>query len=94
MGKLVSILTAMTLIIFATSTVYGLRCGNKLVKLDQSKLYVLKACGQPDIIDASAHSSFGSEIWMYDRGSNKFMVSIQFRNGRVVHIKDDTYGVN
>lgn len=94
MAKFASILTVMTLMIFASSAAYSLRCGNKLIKQDQSKLYVLKACGQPDLVDASSHSSFGSEIWMYDRGSSKFMVSIQFRNGRVVSIKNDTYGMN
>lgn len=94
MSKMIGFFIIMALAIFATTAAYSLRCGNKLVKLEQSKLYVLKACGQPDMVDASEHSTFGSEIWMYDRGSSKFLVSIQFRNGRVVNIKEHSYGMN
>lgn len=74
------------------SDAFGLRCGNRIVSTDDSKLYVLKACGAPDIIDPEPFSFFNNEIWEYDRGPNQFMYSIKFSNGRVTHIKRGNYG--
>ena len=86
------------LLVFSESS-YALRCGNKLVEINDRKHNVLHKCGEPTYTDsfeqASPHHPYHSrtiDVWTYNFGSNKFIQELLFRNGRLYRINDLGYG--
>lgn len=79
---------------------YALRCGNKLVEINDRKHAVLRKCGEPTYTDSyiqaispyRPHHTQQIDVWTYNFGSNRFMQELLFRNGRLYRINDLDYG--
>lgn len=90
------IIVSIFLLLFNMS-LYGIRCNNQLINIGDSKIKVLKACGDPkDKSIAKLKTTSGLkearnkeklEQWIYDFGSTKFLYIITFKKGKVVAIE-------
>jgi hypothetical protein len=71
---------------------YGLRCGNDLVDVGDSKIDVLAKCGEPVVRDEwyeeesfrRSSVSIRVEEWTYNFGPTRFIYFLKFKNGRLV----------
>jgi len=84
----------------ASQNVFAFRCDGQLVSVGQSKLTVLKHCGEPDWIDRWVEETIDfpdtpiehrlvrvNERWLYNPGPSQFLRFVTFRDGRVVSIE-------
>ena len=66
----------------------SLRCGTALIQTGDSKLKVMRNCGEPmyrDIISGALDSRV--EEWVYQRGSREFPFVLTIRGQRVIRIE-------
>jgi hypothetical protein len=66
----------------------SLRCGTALIKVDDSKLKVMRRCGEPkykDVISGDLDSRV--EEWVYQRGSREFPMVLTIRGQKVIRIE-------
>jgi hypothetical protein len=71
----------------AVPAALAMNCGTKWVTEGLSAYEVLKICGQPAWVTSSP-SPYGSEEWIYDFGTTKFMRRLTFRDDRLVRIEE------
>jgi len=94
------ILILLCLGLVATRSAYAFRCSGGLISTGDSKLILLKKCGEPTWIDRWAerivvqpdtdfeHSITRiNERWIYNRGPTDFIRIITLRDGRVANIE-------
>ncbi len=79
------------LLMLATNAA-ALRCGSDLVTVGDSKVEVLRACGEPMLIEVVGTEKTADrkeilEEWTYDRGPGSFLQILTFRGGRLVRIE-------
>ena len=84
------ILFASLMIIAADA--HAFRCGNALVAEGDTKIDVLRACGEPDYREFIGSREIGPntvtmEIWVYDFGPLKFTQTLTFHGHRLVRIE-------
>lgn len=83
-----------------TDSAYALRCSGGLISTGDSKLVLLKKCGEPSWIDRWAESTVEqpdtdfehsitriNERWIYNLGPTQFIRIITLRDGRVANIE-------
>lgn len=77
----------------------SLRCGGSLVQVGDPAAVVRSNCGRPDFVDPWIGSSelvYGrapsAEEWTYNRGPNRLLQILVFKNGELKRIRDDGYG--
>ena len=83
---LAALLTAMSLL--QPAQAMSLRCGTALIQVGDSKLKVMRNCGEPmyrDIISGALDSRV--EDWVYQRGSREFPFVLTIRGQRVIRIE-------
>jgi hypothetical protein len=77
----------------------SMRCGSRLVSVEDRAAEILAACGEPD--DREVHSYPGVadareiaevERWTYNFGPNQLLHVLKLRHGRLVDIETDGYG--
>jgi hypothetical protein len=82
------------IIMFAVMCAYqpavadSLRCGNTLIKVDDSKLKVMQGCGEPkykDVISGSDEAKV--EEWVYQHGERDFPKVLTIRGQKVIRIE-------
>ncbi len=86
-SKLVSCAIVLMMIshIAAAST---MRCGTHIIQVGDTKIEVLKHCGEPDLTDLiSGLEDIKTEIWYYDRGSTGFLYIVTMRGSKVSRIE-------
>ena len=94
------ILFLLCLGLVATDSAYAFRCGGGLISTGDSKLILLKKCGEPSWVDRWAERTVDqpdtdfehsitriNERWIYNLGPNQFIRILTLRDGRVVHIE-------
>ena len=94
------ILLLLCLGLVATHSAYAFRCSGGLISTGDSKLVLLKKCGEPSWIDRYAESTVEqpdtdfehsitriNERWIYNLGPTQFIRIITLRDGRVAHIE-------
>lgn len=75
----------------------SLRCNGRLVTDGDPAVSVLRACGQPSFRDPWQGGNPGAGVprmmeWTYNRGPQRLMDQIVFRNGKVLSIHTAGYG--
>ena len=90
MKNLIVILAALltTLCVHPSAHAMSLRCGTALIQTGDSKLKVMRNCGEPmyrDIISGALDSRV--EEWVYQRGSREFPFVLTIRGQRVIRIE-------
>lgn len=83
----------------------NLRCGSRLVSDGDPMDEVYRLCGQPTFRTTSTeYVSFETgagvvvtravviETWTYNRGPREFLRYLTFRDGRLVHVTEGSYG--
>lgn len=87
-------LLALAALTLSTAAPAALRCGNQLVQEGDHQYDVLQACGPPDYEEKHADAFLQGlgyvgvwEEWYYERGPNKFVHRVTFRDGKVSHIE-------
>jgi hypothetical protein len=94
--------------LFCYSDAWALRCGNDLIAKGDRKIEVLKACGEPTLIDTWEEESVAFrgneavvigekginavELWTYNFGPMRFMQFLRFVNGRLEDITVGPHG--
>ena len=66
----------------------SLRCGTALIQVGDSKLKVMRRCGEPmykDVISGDLDSKV--EQWVYQRGSREFPMVLTIRGQKVIRIE-------
>ena len=94
------ILLLLCLGLVVTHSAYAFRCSGGLISTGDSKLVLLKKCGEPSWIDRYAESTVEqpdtdfehsitriNERWIYNLGPTQFIRIITLRDGRVAHIE-------
>jgi len=94
------ILLLLCLGLVTTHSAYAFRCGGGLISTGDSKLTLLKKCGEPSWIDRWAESTVIqpdtdfehsitriNERWIYNLGPTEFIRIITLRDGRVANIE-------
>jgi hypothetical protein len=84
----------------ATHSAYAFRCSGGLISTGDSKLILLKKCGEPSWIDRYAEQTVEqpdtdfehsitriNERWIYNLGPTEFIRIITLRDGRVANIE-------
>jgi hypothetical protein len=76
-----------------------IRCGNRLVGVNDRRYEVLAACGEPDLVMPARlelipfHALLPyEEIWYYNLGPRELIRQLRFRQGRLVAINFAGYG--
>jgi hypothetical protein len=70
------------------------RCKNKLVRVGDTKIDVLKKCGSPTLKGSGRDATGGADVWVYNLGSGKTMRILKFTGPKVTAIeKSDHYGL-
>lgn len=65
-----------------------MRCGTHIIQVGDTKIEVLKHCGEPDLTDLiSGLEDIKTEIWYYDRGSTGFLYIVTMRGSKVSRIE-------
>ncbi len=77
----------------------SLRCGGALIQTGDSASAVGQACGEPDFVDpwvAGSGTPYGRplsmEAWTYNRGPNRLLQILVFRDGELKRITSRGYG--
>ncbi len=91
--------TALTAVIVALSLAPGslragdqMRCGSRIIKLNDSKTTVLSKCGEPDYREVvSGSDSTKREVWVYQKSSTEFVRTLTFVGFRLQDIRVETY---
>ncbi|MCH8507037.1 MAG: DUF2845 domain-containing protein [Ectothiorhodospiraceae bacterium] len=90
-------LLAMVMVLFPVAGEAGFRCGSSLVSLGDWPVEVRDRCGEPDYIatyPTAAIPGLGIvqevEHWYYNRGPQRFIRRLEFRNGSLQ--REDTLG--
>ncbi len=66
----------------------SLRCGTALIKVGDSKLKVMKHCGEPDYKDViSGALDSRVEEWIYQRSTQEFPIVLTIRGHEVIRIQ-------
>ena len=94
------ILFLLCLGLVATDSAYAFRCGGGLISTGDSKLILLKKCGEPSWVDRWAERTVDqpdtdfehsitriNERWIYNLGPTQFIRIITLRDGRVANIE-------
>ena len=71
-----------------TAAAESLRCGTALIQAGDSKLKVMKRCGEPmykDVISGDLDSRV--EQWVYQRGSREFPMVLTIRAQKVIRVE-------
>ena len=69
-----------------------MRCGNRIIKLNDSKTTVLSKCGEPDYREVvSGSDSTKREIWVYQKSSTEFVRTLTFVGFRLQDVNVETY---
>jgi len=92
------------------SQAWALRCGSELVSKGDRKIEVLKACGEPFLIDnweeenvavqgdeaivVGEKTIHSIEVWTYNFGPGRFMQFLRFKNGKLANISTGPHGFN
>lgn len=105
MGNLVSLLFLALFCLLSPSQALALRCGHDVVTTGDSKLEVLKKCGEPMLeerhfeefregADTQIEKRAGAVVdeWTYNFGPHDFLYFLKFVNGTLVEIKTGDYG--
>jgi hypothetical protein len=84
---------------------FAMRCGNNLVDVGDTKIIVLKKCGEPTLKEevgedfTRENDSLGRrgekryvEQWTYNFGSSRLIYVLTIKNGRVVDIQTTDKG--
>lgn len=77
----------------ATPAAADLRCGTELVSPGDSKVEVIKKCGEPLLRETVAVKKTPSadeivDRWTYDQGPGRFLKILTFEAGELVTIED------
>lgn len=70
------------------ATAESLRCGTALIQVGDSKLKVMRRCGEPmykDVISGALDSKV--EQWVYQHGSREFPMVLTIRGQKVIRIE-------
>ena len=69
-----------------------MRCGSRIIKLNDSKTTVLSKCGEPDYREVvSGSDSTKREVWVYEKSSTEFVRTLTFVGFRQQDITVETY---
>lgn len=69
----------------------NMRCGTHLVRSGDTKLEVLRHCGEPDLREVvSGADEPKTEQWYYERGSRQFPRVLTFRGFELIRIETIT----
>lgn len=85
------------LLLPATASAGGLRCGGSLVTRGDLAVEVLHKCGEPDFVDNWQQSALGIgdvEQWYYNFGPSQLIQMLEFHDGRLRRISSADYGFN
>lgn len=66
----------------------SLRCGTALIQVGDSKLKVMRRCGEPlykDVVSGALDSRV--EEWVYQRGTRDFPIVLTIRGHEVIRIQ-------
>lgn len=96
---LIAVLAVIACWPFAAGASDGLRCEEGLVDRGDGPERVRAACGEPDFVDRWDLSRIPPrrripriETWVYNRGPQRLITILRFREGRLVEVKKDGYG--
>lgn len=77
----------------------SMRCGSRLVAVEDRAAEILAACGEPDFREVYSYPGAEEanvigdvEQWTYNFGPNQLLRVLKLRNGRLVDIESDGYG--
>ncbi|HKJ95968.1 MAG TPA: DUF2845 domain-containing protein [Gammaproteobacteria bacterium] len=77
----------------------AMRCGSRLIQHDDLSYQVARLCGEPDYIDRQVGiivPGFGvlgeTEEWYYNRGPQRLVRILTFRNGHLIREETAGYG--
>ncbi len=77
----------------------ALRCGSRLVSVEDRAATLINVCGEPSYRDRWSPQDGGgagfigdTEEWTYNFGSSQLLRIVRLRNGRIVDITSDGYG--
>lgn len=81
-------------ILFAPLVASSFYCGNRVIHEGVPQLFVLFACGEPQLRNFQFDYVTGEaiEIWSYNLGPDRFMRLLYFRNARLYKIEESEYG--
>ena len=96
---LIALLLAALVVLFPHASI-AMRCGNDLVDVNDTKIEVLKKCGEPALKEEIGEdTSFENdylgrrkekryvEQWTYNFGSTRFIYILTIKSGKVVDIR-------
>ena len=99
MTKLQQRLALIALVALAQTSHGALRCGSSLVSEDAWPLEVKESCGPPDYVAEYPTASIPGlgvvqteEHWYYNRGPQRFIRRVIFRNGKLARVDTLGYG--
>lgn len=79
----------------------SMRCGSRLVSVEDRAAEILSACGEPDFRDVFSYphpqrsgTIADVEQWTYNFGPNQLLRVLKLRNGKLVDIEAQGYGFN
>lgn len=103
--KLTGAMVTLCLLLVPVMSWAAFRCGNRVVKIGDSKGDVRIRCGKPDLItretiDASGQRRHGKktsasqvvEVWTYNRGEKRLVKILRFQGSRLMRTEDGDYG--
>ncbi|MFW6324218.1 MAG: DUF2845 domain-containing protein [Desulfovibrionales bacterium] len=90
----------LSFIAFRPEAVHAFRCGNELIRQGDTRLFVLKHCGEPAdrlayVVEKKRNHTVIKvfmEEWTYNLGPQEFLYILTFANGRVQDITTGGYG--
>jgi hypothetical protein len=69
-----------------------MRCGSRIIKLNDTKTTVLSKCGEPDYREVvSGSDSTKREVWVYQMSSTEFVRTLTFVGFRLQDISVETH---
>ena len=96
---LITLLLAALVVLFPHASL-AMRCGNDLVDVGDTKILVLKKCGEPALKEEIGEDIYHEndalgrrkekryvEQWTYNFGSTRFIYILTIKNGTVVDIR-------
>jgi hypothetical protein len=69
-----------------------MRCGSRIIKLNDTKAEVIEKCGEPDYREVvSGADETKREVWVYKGSSTEFARTLTFVGFRLQDVRVETY---
>ena len=92
MNRLVTLILLAAWMVPAVVPAETLRCGSNLIRVGDTKLDVIRFCGEPFFREViSGANERNEEQWFYVPAATQFQRSVTFRGTRVVRIEIKTW---